>query len=214
MPPRKLLWCDLVLNPQLETMHAEKSMLGLFPQSIWHFMVTIPSTYMVSSTARKWLAWGDDARVCLAGDLEFSDFCHFSDWAPVQSGMPRTHWESLEACPLELVWKVAESNSHLMSRAPLCHHCWVQSADVRMVSLKEPVATSIVMAISGVLVEMQIMGSTPVLQPESLEVGPEHLSFLQLPRWLQFKNHCIWALSGIMKSSPLRQHFHCRTTLD
>lgn len=119
MPPRKLLWCDLVLNPQLETMHAEKSMLGLFPQSIFHaHMITIPSTYAVSSTARKWLSWGDDARVCLAGDLESSDFCHFSDWAPVQSGMPRTHWESLEARPLELVWKVAESNSHLMSRAP------------------------------------------------------------------------------------------------
>lgn len=118
MPPRKLFWCDLVLNPQLETMHAEKSMLGLFPQSIWHFMVTVHSTYMVSSTARRWLVWGDDTRVCLAGDLEFSDFFHFSDWAPVQSEMPRTHWESLEACPLELVWKVAESNSHLMSRAP------------------------------------------------------------------------------------------------
>ena len=56
------------------------------------------------------------------------------------------------------------------------------ASGVRVVPLKEPAATSIIMAISGVLVEMRIVGSTPFLEPESLEVGPEHLSFLQLPR--------------------------------
>ena len=87
-------WSDLaaaaVLNPQLETMHAEKSVLGFFPQSIWRCMITVPSTYTISSFARKWLAWGDDTRVHLAGDFESSDFCHVSDRTPVQSGMPRT----------------------------------------------------------------------------------------------------------------------------
>lgn len=200
MQPGKLLGCDLVLNPQLETTRAEKSMLGLFPQSIWHYLMTLPSTCINSSTARHWLAWGDDTRACPAGDLGSSNFCRISGWAPVPSGMPRIHLESLEACPPELVWKVAGSSSHLMSRAPLCHRWWVGPACIRAVPLKERSLTGIIVAVTWVLVEMQIVGSTPHIRARIPAVGPEHLNFLPLTRWLECENHCIWALSGIMNS--------------
>lgn len=66
---------------------------------------------------RKWLAWRWWCKSVLAGDLESSDFA-ISQTGHLCSLECLRPTGSPEARPLELIWKVAESNSHLMSRAP------------------------------------------------------------------------------------------------